>query len=68
MIEVTVVGPDNAMSIVSVSDHATVRDVASSKYDLFWRILKKNGTKVPLTEGVRDGDVVSVEDQPVHDD
>ncbi len=61
MVTVTLVGPDGQRSSVTLSDDATVRDVASSEYPLFWRTLKKNGNVVPLTEGIRDGDVVTVE-------
>ncbi len=61
MVTVTLVGPDGQRSSVTISDGATVRDVACEKYELFWRTLKKNGNVVPLTEGIRDGDVVTVE-------
>jgi hypothetical protein len=47
-----------------MSDDATVRDVATCGYDLFWRTLKRNGFKVPLTATVQDGDVVMVENDP----
>ena len=66
MITVTLVGPDEVHSTVTISNDATVRDVATAKYELFWRTLKRNGNTVPFTEKVRDGDIVAVEeDQPV---
>ncbi len=68
MVIVKVVGPDGRRSRVRINEDATVADVASSKYELFWRTLKKNGKIVPLTEGIRNGDVVTVEDEPVDED
>jgi len=65
MVTVRLVGPDEASSNVTMADDATVRDVATERYGLSWRILKKNGVLVPLTDGIREGDVVGVEDVPV---
>lgn len=65
MTTVTVVGPDGDRSTVTISDEATVRDVATIKYGLFGRVLKRNGNAVSLTERIKDGDVVSVEEKPV---
>ena len=49
-------------STVSLSNDPTVRDVATSKYDLFWQTTKRNGTIVdPFTTKVRDGDTVTLE-------
>lgn len=63
-IAVTLIGPDQVRSTVMISDHATVRDVASSEYHLFWRTLKRNRTSVLFTEKVSEGDIVTVEDEP----
>jgi hypothetical protein len=65
MVTVTLVGPDEGRSSVTISDDATVRDVAATKYPLFWRYLRKNGNAVPFTAKVRNGDIVTVEDEPV---
>lgn len=62
MITVTLVGPDKARSIVEISENTTVRDVATSKYHLYWRTVKRNGMSVdPFTRRVVDGDTVTVE-------
>ena len=62
MITVTLIGPDNVRSTVSISNDPTVRDVATSKYDLFWQATKRNGTIVdPFTTKVTDGDTVTIE-------
>jgi hypothetical protein len=59
VITVTLVGPDKARSVVKITEDTTVRDVATSKYHLFWRITKKNGTGVvPFTTRVVNGDSV----------
>ena len=64
MITVTLVGPDKVRSTVKTSEDTTVRDVATSKYHLFWRTTKKNGTNVvPFTTRVVDGDTVTVENE-----
>jgi hypothetical protein len=64
VITVTLVGPDKARSIVKITEDTTVRDVATSKYHLFWRTTKKNGTTVvPFTTRVVDGDSVTVENE-----
>ena len=62
MVSITLVGPDKVRSIVEISSETTVRDVATSKYHLFWRTTKRNGAIVaPFTTEVMDGDTVSVE-------
>jgi hypothetical protein len=68
MITVTLIGPDNVRSLVSISNDTTVRDVATSKYDLFWQTTKRNGTIVdPFTTKVTDGDTVAVEEMSERD-
>ena len=63
MITVTLIGPDNVRSLVSISNDTTVRDVATSKYDLFWQTTKRNGTIVnPFTTKVTGGDTVTIEE------
>ena len=63
MISVTLIGPDKTRSVVQITEETTVRDVATSKYHLFWRSTKRNGTVVvPFTIEVSDGDTVTVED------
>ena len=63
MITVTLIGPGNVRSLVSISNDPTVRDVATSKYDLFWQTTKSNGTIVdPFTTKVTDGDTATVEE------
>lgn len=62
LITVTLIGPDDVRSTVTMSEDSSVRDAATSKYDLFWRTLKKNGSKVPLTTRAVDGDIVTIED------
>ena len=60
--KVLLIGPDNVRSAVKISENATVRDVATDKYHLFWRITKRNGVVVsPFTTGVSDGDSVAVD-------
>jgi len=66
-VDVHLVGPDHVRSHVLISDDVTVRDVATSRYSLFFRILNKNGSIVPLTERVLPGDTVLVEDEAVHE-
>jgi hypothetical protein len=62
VITVTLIGPDKVRSTVSLSNDPTVRDVATSKYDLFWQITRRNGTIVdPFTTKVTDGDTVTLE-------
>ena len=64
MITVTLMGPDKALSVVTISEETTVRDVATSKYHLFWRVTKRNGLSVvPFTTTVADGDTVAVENE-----
>jgi len=67
LIAVHLVDPDQARSHVLIDQDTTVRDVATSKYDLFWRAVKRNGSIVPLTERVLPGDIVCVEDNIVND-
>jgi hypothetical protein len=63
LITVNLIGPDEVRSLVAISDDATVCDVATSEYDLFWRTLKRNGTSVPFTAKVSEGDIVTVEEE-----
>jgi len=68
VITVTLIGPDNVRSTVSLGNHPTVRDVATSKYDLFWQATRRNGTIVdPFTTKVTDGDTVSIEEMSERD-
>jgi len=67
LIAVHLVGPDQVRSHVLIDEDSTVRDVASSKYDLFWRTVKRNGPVVPLTERVLPGDTVAVEEESVNE-
>ena len=63
VITVTLIGPDNVRSMVSISNDPTVHDVVTSKYDLFGQITKRNGTIVdPFTAKVTDGDTVTIEE------
>jgi hypothetical protein len=65
---VTLIGPDNVRSTVSISNDTTVRDVATSRYDLSWRTTKRNGTIVdPFTAKVSDGDTVTIEEMSERD-
>ena len=62
MLTMTLMGPDKVESIVKIGEDTTARDVATSKYHLFWRTTKRNGIRViPFTTTVVDGDTVSVE-------
>jgi hypothetical protein len=62
VITITLIGPDKVQSSVEISKDTTVRDVATSKYHLFWRTTKRNGISVlPFTTRVMDGDTVTVE-------
>jgi len=64
VITVTLMGPDDVRSMVKISEDTTVRDVATSKYHLFWQTTKRNGTSViPFTTTVVDGDTVTVESE-----
>jgi len=65
LITLTLVDPDQVRSVVTMSGDATVRDVATSRCDLFWRTIKKNGTTVPFSASVRDGDIVTVESERI---
>jgi hypothetical protein len=58
----TVVGPDKMQSTVEIAEDASVRDVATSQYHLFWRTTKKNGIGgIAFTTKVVDGDMVTIE-------
>ena len=62
------IGPDNLRSAVTISGDATVRDVVTTKYDLFGRLVKRNGTYVsPFTTSVIDGDHLTVEEMRYRD-
>jgi len=65
LITVALIGPDDVRSTVTMSEDTSLRDAATSKYDLFWRTLKKNGSMVPLTARAVDGDIVTIEDERV---
>ena len=65
MITVALVGPKGTRSQVTISNDATVRDAATARYGLFWRTLKRNGDRVPFTQKIKHGDIVSVEEQPL---
>ena len=68
MLTVTLVGPDNIESVVTITGNATVRGVVTAKYDLFCRIVKRNGTYVtPFTTRVVDGDSLTVEELEYQD-
>ena len=68
MIAVTLIGPDNVRSMVSIGNDTTVRDVVTSKYDLFWQTTRRNGTIVdPFTTKVSDGDTVTMEEMSEDD-
>ena len=67
LIAVHLIGPDQVRSHVLIDEDTTVRDVATSKYPLFWRTLKRNGSIVPLTGRVFPGDTVAVEDETVNE-
>ena len=63
MITVTLIGPDNVRSMVSIRKDTTVRDVVTSKYDLSWQTTRRNGMIVdPFTTKVTDGDTVAIEE------
>jgi len=64
LITVTLIGHDDVRSTVTMSEDTSVR-AATSKYDLFWRTLKENGSTVPLTTRAVDGDIVTIEDDRV---
>jgi hypothetical protein len=68
VITVTLIGPDNVRSLVSISNDPTVRDVVTSKYDLFGQITRRNGTIIdPFTTKVSDGDTVTIEEMSERD-
>ena len=68
VITVTLIGPDKVRSMLSIRNDTTVRDVATSKYDLFWQTTRRNGTTVdPFTTKVSDGDTVSIEEMSERD-
>jgi hypothetical protein len=62
VITITLIGPDKVRSTVSISNDPTVRDVVTSKYDLFWQTTRRNGTIVDsFTTKVTGSDPVAVE-------
>ena len=68
VITVTLIGPDNVRSMVTLSNNPTVRDVVTSKYDLFWQTTRRNGAIVdPFTTKVIDGDTVTIEEMSERD-
>lgn len=68
MIRVTLIGPDNLRSNVTIRGDTTVRDVVTMKYDLFGRLVKRNGTYVsPFTTPVIAGDRLTVEEMQYRD-
>ena len=60
MIKVLLRGPDGEQKTVTINEDATVRDVASDGYHLFFCSIRLNGEKVSLTARVHDGDRVEV--------
>lgn len=60
MIKVLLRGPDGKQKTVTTNEDATVRDVASDGYHLFFCSIRLNGEEVPLTARVHDGDRVEV--------
>jgi hypothetical protein len=62
-ITVNLIDSAEVRSTVTISDDATVRDVATSEYHLFWRTLKRNGMSVPFTAKVSEGDIVTIEEE-----
>jgi putative ubiquitin-RnfH superfamily antitoxin RatB of RatAB toxin-antitoxin module len=60
VIKVLLRGPDGKQKTVAINDDATVRDVASDGYHLFFCSIRLNGEKVSLTTRVHDGDRVEV--------
>jgi hypothetical protein len=68
VITVTLIGPDKVRSVVSISNDTTVRDVVTSKYDLFWQTTRRNGTIVdPFTTKITDGDAVTIKEMSAPD-
>ena len=68
MITVTLLGPDNIKSVVSLSGDPTVRDVVTTKYDLFGCLVMRNGIYVsPVTTPVIVGDRLTVEEKQYRD-
>ena len=60
--KVILIGPVNKRSVVDPSENATVRDVATYEYHLFWRITRRNNIAVsPFTATVVEGDPVTIE-------
>ena len=58
---VTLIGPDDVQAVVDISEDATVRDVATYKYHLFWRITKRNEVVVsPFSTRAEQGDTVTI--------
>ena len=46
MITVTLIGPDNTQAAVAMRGDATLRDVVTTRHDLFGRLAKRNGAYV----------------------
>jgi len=60
--KVILVCPDSQRSVVDPSENATVGDVATYKYQLFWRITRRNNLAVsPFTATAVEGDTVTIE-------
>jgi sulfur carrier protein ThiS len=60
VIKVFLKGPDGKQKTVTLNEDATVRNVASDGYHLFFCSIRLNGEKVPLTTRVHGGDRVEV--------
>jgi putative ubiquitin-RnfH superfamily antitoxin RatB of RatAB toxin-antitoxin module len=60
VIKVFLKGPDGKQKTVTINEDATVRDVASDGYHLFFCSIRLNSEKVPPTARVHDGDRVEV--------
>jgi len=60
VIKVLLKGPDGKQETVIVNEDATVRDVATEGYNLFFCNIRLNGDSVPPTVRVHDGDRVEV--------
>jgi (p)ppGpp synthase/HD superfamily hydrolase len=60
VIKVFLKGPDGKQKTVAINQNATVRDVASDSYHLFFSSIRLNGEPVPLTARAQDGDHVEV--------
>ena len=55
-------------SMVSISNDPTVRDVATSRYDLFRQTTRRHGMIIdPFSAKVTDGDTVTIEEMSERD-